>query len=74
MDEFIVSRWIPEVTDDELIDTNLVQLCRVLDIIRKHPVTCNGPRAVLLDVQYAEQVVGHEICRPNPGKLASLTH
>ena len=76
MDEFSVSRVMPEIMDDELIDTNFVHLCRVLDIICKHPLTCNRARAVLFaaEVEYAGQVVGHEICRPMPGKLACLTH
>ena len=76
VDGIIVSRGMPETTDDEVIDTNCLHLCRVPDIIHKHQLTCNGGKAVLFaaEVEYAGQVVGHTIYRPLLGKLASLTH
>ena len=42
-----VSSAIPEMTDDELIEVHFVGLCRVLDVLRKHPLTCNAAKAVL---------------------------
>ena len=64
------------MTDDELIEAHFVDLCRVLDVLRKHQVTCNGAKALLFatHVEFVEQVMGHGIRRTILGKLASLAH
>ena len=64
------------MTDDELIETHFVDLCKVLDVLRKHQLTCNSAKAVLFatGVDFAGQVVGYCICRPIPRKMASLAH
>ena len=76
VDDIIVCIGTPEMKDDELIEAHFVDLCRVLDVLRKHQLTCNGAKAVLLatEVEFGGQVVGHGIRRPIPGKLASVAH
>ena len=72
----IVSSGTPEMTDEELMEAHFVDLCKVLEVLRKHQSTCNGAKAVLFatEVEFAGQVVGHGIRRPIPGKMASLAH
>ena len=64
------------MTDEMLIEANFVDLCQVLEVLRKHQLTCNGAKAVLfaMEVEFAGQVVGHGIHRSVPGKLACLAH
>ena len=64
------------MTDEELIEAYVVDLCKVLEILCKHQLTCNGAKAVLFatGVEFAGQVLSHGICRPIQGRLASLAH
>ena len=64
------------MTDEELIEAHFVDLCKVLHVLRKHQLTCNGAKAVLCapEMEFAGQVVGDGIRRAIPGKLASLAH
>ena len=64
------------MTDEELIQAHFVDLCRALEVLHKHQLTCNAAKAVLFatEVKFAGQVVGHGIRRPIPEKLASLKH
>ena len=74
VEDNIVSSRTPEMTDEELIKAHFVNLCKVLEVLRKHQLTWNGAEAVLLatEVDFAGRVVGNGIRRPIPGKLASL--
>ena len=76
VDDIIVSSRTLETTDQKLSKAHFVDLCRVLDVLRKHKLTCNGVKAVLLaaGLEFAGQVVGHGMCRPIPGKLPSLVY
>ena len=42
VDDIIVSGGTAEMTDEELIEAHLVDLCEVLEVLRKHHLTCNG--------------------------------
>ena len=59
-----------------LIKAPFADLCKVLEVLCKQQLTCNGAKAVLFAtvVEFTGQVVGHGICRPIPEKLASLAH
>ena len=76
VDDIVVSGGTPKMTDDELIHAGFVDLCNVLDVLRKHQLTYNGAKAVLFatEVDFAGQVVGHGNLRPVPGKLVPLAH
>ena len=76
VEDIIVSGGTPEMTDEGLNHAQFVDLCKVLEVLRKHQLTCNGVKAVLFatEVEFAGQVVGHGIRRPIPEKLASLAH
>ena len=54
-DDIIVSNGTPEMTDEELIEAHFVNLCKVLEVFRKHQLTCNGVKAVLFatEVEFA---------------------
>ena len=62
--------------DDELIEARFVDLCLVLNVLRKHQVTCKPAKAILFatEVEVAGHVVGQVIRGPIPGYLASLLH
>ena len=61
---------------EELIEAHFVDLCKVVEVLRKHQLTCNGAKTVLFatGVELAGQVVGHGLCRPIAGKLAPRVH
>ena len=71
LDDIILSSGTPGMTDEELIEPDVVNLCEVLDVLRKHQLTCDA-KAVLFatEVKFAGQVVRHGIRRCSPGKLA----
>ena len=73
VDDIIVSSGTPKMTDEKLIEAQFVDLCKVLEVLRNHQLTCNGAKTVLFatEVEFAGQVVGHGICRPIPEMLAS---
>ena len=55
--------------DDELIEAYFSDLCKVLEVLRKHQLTCNRAKAVLVatEVEFAGQVVHtREACVPRP--------
>ena len=64
------------MTFKELIRADIVDLCKVLEVLHKHQLTCNAAKAVLFatEVEFTGQVVGHWSRRAIPGKLESLTH
>ena len=54
------------MTDGELIEACFVDVCLVLNVLRKHQVTCKGAKAILFatEVEVAGNVVGQVIRRP----------
>ena len=69
-----MSNGTPDMSDEEPIEAHFHDLCKVLEVLKKHQLTCNGDKVVLFatEREFVSQVVGHGIRQPIPGKLASL--
>ena len=76
VDDIIVSSETPDMTDEKLVQARFDNICKVLDVLRKHQLTCNAAKAVLFatETEFAERNVGPGICCAIPGKPASLAH
>ena len=62
--------------DEELMEAHFGDLYKVLEVLRRHQLRCNGAKVLLFatEVEFREKVVGHGIRRPISGKLASLAN
>ena len=47
VDDLIVASGTLQMTDAELVEVHFIDLCKVLDVLCKHQLTCNGTKKVL---------------------------
>ena len=63
VEDVMVSSRTPHMSDDELKDAHFNDVCKVLEILGKHRLTCSGAKAVLfaIEVEFAGQARGNEV-------------